>query len=186
VVGAIALLDLAGVEVPAAAYVAAALATVGAGLVLGAWYGRARGLIAIGIILSLMLGSVSARDHFHPDFSGGGSVTWVPSSVDEIKSSYKHDVGDAVLDLSRVDFTDRTVTVETDVNMGNMEIILPADVDTVVHVGVHFGEADVFNQNWGGINTGGQTAADNGENGPGGGTLTIDATVNFGNLEVHR
>src|SRR5690348_941428 len=53
--GAVIIVDMAGAKVPASVYFAVPLAVVGGGLVLGAWYGRGRGLIAVGAVLGVLL-----------------------------------------------------------------------------------------------------------------------------------
>src|SRR5262245_8026116 len=76
VLGGLGVVELIGYDVPTAGYFAAALATVGAGLLVGAWIGRARGLIALGIILALALASITAVEpmrRWH-----GGVTTWAP------------------------------------------------------------------------------------------------------------
>ena len=45
VLGLLALGDSAGARLPVSAYFAAALATIGVGLVAGGWFGRPRGMI---------------------------------------------------------------------------------------------------------------------------------------------
>lgn len=55
-IGVLGLTDLAGAPVPGSAYMALPLAVVGLGLVTGAWYGRARWLIALGAVLAVALG----------------------------------------------------------------------------------------------------------------------------------
>jgi len=186
VVGAVALVDLAGNWVPAAGYVAAALATVGLGLLIGAWIGRARWLIAVGIVLSIALASVFGAQQFQG--TRGGTVTWAPPSIDQLRDEYRHDVGDATLDLTAIDFADtqRSVDITVKVDLGNLEIIVPPDVDVTVDANVDVGNADIFRENWGGLGPGSRTVTDFGEDGPGGGQLRIDAGVGLGNLEVHR
>jgi hypothetical protein len=188
VLGTVAMLDLIGLSVPAAAYVAAALATVGAGLVIGTWYGRARGLIALGIILTVVLGGVSAGSHIDADgWRRAGSSSWAPKNVAEIQPSYVQDIGDARLDLSGVDFTEHTVTIDVKVDLGSMQIILPQDVDAEVTTNVDLGHAQVLGEEWGGLNTSERTVTDAGSDGPGkGGKVIINAQVDLGNVEVHR
>jgi phage shock protein PspC (stress-responsive transcriptional regulator) len=187
VIGGIAILDLAGVWVPAGGYAAAALATVGLGLLLGAWFGRARSMIALGIVLSIAVGITAGVDE--ADERGwlhGGTVLWMPLTVAEIQSDYSQDVGDARLDLSTVDFTGQTVTIAVSVDLGSLVIVLPPNVDVEVDANVDVGNAQIFQQQWGGLDPGSQTVVDFGDDGPGGGNLRIDATVDLGSLEVHR
>jgi phage shock protein PspC (stress-responsive transcriptional regulator) len=188
VVGVMALIDLAGSVVPAGGYVAAALAVVGLGLVLGAWIGRARWLIAVGIILSIVLGGMFGADRVD-GWHDAGSVTYTPTSVNEIQEMYRHDVGDVTLDLSLVDFTEASpeaVDITVRLDWGNLTIILPPDVDATVETNVDVGNVQVFDQARSGLDPGRQTITDFGPDGPGGGQVRIDAAVDLGNLEVSR
>jgi phage shock protein PspC (stress-responsive transcriptional regulator) len=54
-VGTLAVNDVTWATFSPALYVAVALAIIGAGLVIGSWFGRSRGLITLGILLSLAL-----------------------------------------------------------------------------------------------------------------------------------
>ena len=187
VLGVIALIDLTRGSVPGSVYIAAALGTVGLGLVLGAWIGRARGLIALGIILSLLLAMSSASDHVRTHNWGHmGNITWTPETTGEIQSSYKQGAGDITLDLSKIDFTDHHVTTSVDSGAGNLTIILPDKVDATVTAKVFAGNADVLDESWDGISNPARTITDAGPDGPGGGTVTIDVDLTAGNLEVHR
>jgi len=179
--------DLAGNWVPAAGYVAAALATVGLGLLIGAWVGRARWLIAVGVVLSIALASVFGAQQFDGGWRGG-AITCAPPSVDQLSDEYRHDVGDATLDLTAIDFADaqRLIDITVKVDVGNLEIIVPPDVDVTIDANVDVGNADIFRENWGGLGPGSRTVTDLGADGPGGGQLRINAEVGLGNVEVHR
>ncbi|MGE5828497.1 MAG: PspC domain-containing protein [Micromonosporaceae bacterium] len=187
VIGVLALLDLSLVDVPPGGYVAASLATIGLGLLIGAWFGRARGLIVLGIIVALMLGAFGGVDRFGRHWhDGGGTVTWTPNSIEELQRDYRHDFGDATLDLSRIDFTGRTTSITANVDLGSLTILLPPNVDVQAHAEVNLGDARVFGNEWGGLSPGSKEINDLGPDGAGGGTLILDARVDLGNLEVHR
>jgi predicted membrane protein len=185
-VGLAGLLDLAGLSVPVAGYFAAALAAIGAGLLIGAWFGRARGLIALGIIVSVILSVSTVADARHG--WRGGATTWAPTSLASVEPNYAQDFGDARLDLRNVDFSEAkdVTTIVVKVDVGNLEILLPSTVDVTIDASVDVGNAQVFQQQWGGLNSGTHSITDNGVGGPGGGKLVIDASVDLGNLEVHR
>jgi hypothetical protein len=184
-VGVVALVDAAGAHVPASTYFAVALVVVGGGLVLGAWYGHAKGLIAVGVLLSLGLAITAAAEGWK---LGGphGNVTWKPTSIELLQRSYEVNVGNGTLDLSAVDFAGRSESIDVHVSMGNLQIILPSDVDVQVGATVQIGNATVFGQNWSGVNQPQHSVFDAGDDGPGGGQLTINATVDVGDLGVRR
>ncbi|MFC7481386.1 LiaF domain-containing protein [Luedemannella flava] len=154
VLGVVALIDLADNSVPGEVYVAAALATVGLGLVIGAWIGRARGLIALGIVLSLGLGLTAGVDRVHNDDWGHmGNIEWRPHNVAEIEDHYRQGAGDTRLDLSNVDFAGQDVTTRLTTRAGNVTIILPDKVDAVVNAKVFAGNAEVLGEQWEGLFT---------------------------------
>jgi hypothetical protein len=185
VVGAMGLVDLSGYSIPGPSYFAAALAVVGLGLIVGAWLGRAHGLIALGVVLIVLTkGPPSAASSSRTSRASRSVIT----SFDQLEPSYAQDFGNATLDLSRLDFRTApgTVTVDVEVNFGNVEIIVPPDVDVVVNGDIQAGNADVFDQSWGGIDPGPHSVTDLGDDGRGGGELHINATIDAGNLEVRR
>lgn len=188
VLGVVALVDVLtpNTTIPAAAYFAAALATVGLGLLVGAWFGRARGLIALGIVLTVGLAIAAAANGVHRFQGATGDMTWRPSTIADVSDQYSHGFGDAELDLSQVDFTGQNKTVTVKLNAGNLHVILPPNVDTEVSAKVTAGNAQVFDTNWDGVNTPRRTVVDNGPDGVGGGHLTLDITLTAGDLEVAR
>jgi hypothetical protein len=188
--GLVAALDVANVIDPGpSAYFAAALATVALGLLVGAWIGRARWLIALGVILSAALGiSAVAESHDleHRLRNQGGVITWAPPNYDALEGRYEQSFGEATLDLTGVDFTDREADVDVVINAGELEVILPPNVDVVVALRIRAGDATVFGDDHGGVNVGGNRVHDDGADGPGGGALQLNLQVNAGHAEVHR
>ena len=65
--GLLGIADLAGVPVADAAYPALAVATVGGMLLVGAFYGRAGGLVLLGLVATLALGVTTAADNWEGD-----------------------------------------------------------------------------------------------------------------------
>jgi hypothetical protein len=181
--GVLGMVDLAGTAIPGSAYLALPLAVIGLGLVLGAWYGQARWLIAVGVALSLALAIISLGERIA---ARGETATWRPTSVAQLDRTYTIDIGSAVLDLSAVDFTGRSETVLVHVGVGDLTVVVPPTVDVRAEVGVDVGNADVFDTSWGGIGSSERTVTDDGVDGPGGGELVIRATVDVGDVEVRR
>lgn len=187
VLGAIAALDLSGaVSVEPSAYFAGALTTVGLGLLIGAWFGRARWLIFIGIVLSLALGISAVAESVDRVDNVGMDVRWAPTAAQGMADRYQNNFGDAVLDLSAVDFTGQDKRVTVEVNFGRAEIILPPTVDVTAGVEVGAGEVRAFDERWSGFRRPITDVTDLGTDGPGGGKLHLTIRVNAGDLEVHR
>jgi hypothetical protein len=182
-VGVIGLLDLSGVAVSGGIYLAVPLAAVGAALVVGAWYGRARWLIVPGVVLTVALGIATAVGTVTTNRQ---SVMWRPANVDQLEQTYAIDLGDAVLDLSKVDFAGGSYAVSVENQIGNLTVIVPATVDVRADARVDVGNADVLGTHWAGIGQATRTVTDDGVDGPGGGTLVIHAATDVGNVEVRR
>jgi phage shock protein PspC (stress-responsive transcriptional regulator) len=185
-VGIIALVDLGGARrIPVGAYLAVPLAIIGAGLVIGAWSGRARGLIVPGVLLTLALAAPPAHLNVNVE-RGTGDVTWVPASYADLAPEYRHGVGDARLDLSQIDFTGHDATVVLHTNVGDVWVTLPQNVDTTVDVTIKAGDANVFKHEMSGVGMGTRTVSDEGPDGPGGGHLHLIVQLDLGSLKVER
>lgn len=183
-IGVLGIVDLSGVDVAASAYIALPLTVVGAGLLAGAWFGRSRWMIVIGVVLSVMLGIATTAEGL--DSVAQSTVTWRPTTLAQLNPTYKVDAGNAVLDLSTVELSEADKAVEVNVGVGNLTIIVAPDVDVRAEATVNIGNADVFGTHWAGAGQSTRTIADDGADGPGNGELVIHATVGVGNLEVRR
>ncbi|MEU8077546.1 PspC domain-containing protein [Catellatospora citrea] len=184
--GALAMADMAGVSVPGSTYVAAALGVVGLGLVIGAWFGRARGYILIGIVLALVLPMVAATGDWSRERTQAGTVTWMPTSLEELHDRYEHRFGEATLDLTGLDLTGQDVEVSAQITGGALKVVVPPDVDVTVVAQVNLADADVFGRS---ISGAGQrdTQTSLGDDGkPGPGKLLLKLDVNLGHAEVIR
>jgi predicted membrane protein len=113
-------------------------------------------------------------------------VDWNPIGVVQLSDHYEHGFGDATLDLTQVPFTGLDKQIRVQLNAGNLTVMLPPDVDVEVHAKVNVGNANVFDDNWDGVNTPQRTIVNLGDDGAGGGHLTLDIQVNAGDLEVSR
>lgn len=191
VLGLLWVADLAGQDIPGPAYIAAALAITGLGLVIGAWVGRACGLIALGLVLVVLLPTaeaVSRARHAWPGAPIGGTITWHPHSLEEVAPEYHQAGGEIILDLTDIDFSaaQDPVGISVGLYVGNLVVIVPPEVDVMVAAKVGVGRADVLGESWDGVGLGERTIRDEGPDGTGGGELRLDASVGIGNLEVHR
>jgi hypothetical protein len=183
VLGALALIDVAGASIPISAYFAAALVTIGLGLILGAWVGRARGLIFLAILATLGLAVSSGAEKW-----GGqvGTNDFRPKTADAIADRYDVSVGQTVLDLRAVDFTGVTQNTTIVTRLGRVQVLLPDHVDTTATVQIDGGRARVLGKEWDGNDVGTQTVTDLGADGAGGGTLNLTIQMSAGDVEVSR
>lgn len=185
--GVMAVLDLLDVfPVGAAGYFAAALATIGLGLLVGTWFGRARWLIALGLVTAAALGIVTVAESYDRVRGIDGDVTWAPPSYRDLADRYENNFGDSVLDLRAVDFDQKDTQVTVVVNFGKATVVVPPDVDVTTVADVNAGDATVFGRRAGGLNRPQWESTDLGADGRGGGTLRLIVRVNAGNLEVTR
>jgi len=185
--GTVVAVDLTTDLVRPSMYVATALTVVGLGLLVGAWLGRARWLIALGVLLTIILSVVTVAERWAVG-RHASVVIWRPQSVAELQAQYQLDFGDATLDLRDVDFAAAPdpVSLQVDVNFGRLRVILPPNVDVDVTASVDFGDAHVLGRHWGGIDTRSQQVHDPGADGVGGGKLLLDVRIDAGNMEVTR
>ncbi|GAA4688683.1 PspC domain-containing protein [Phytohabitans rumicis] len=186
--GLVAALDLGNiVSVGPSTYFFAVLVTLALGLLIGAWFGRARWLIALGFIAAAALGvSTIAETQVGRYETSGSDVYWQPASAAVMADRYEHNFGNAILDLSKVDFTGQDQLVNVHVSFGNLEVIVPPNVDATVQAEVNAGDAQIFDTESSGLQTSPGDIVDNGVDGVGGGKVTIVLKVNAGSAEVHR
>jgi hypothetical protein len=194
------------VELSLASVAAGGLVIVGGGLVASLWFGRAPGLIAVGLGLAVLLLLASSlgpwfqrartihaergQNTFALSFGqapGGhasavGEQVYQPHSLDELGSEYQLGVGDLTLDLSQLDFSGTTHEVQVHLGMGQAIVIVPPDTQVVAlgHVGI--GEATVFERHEGGLGN----SLEVNSPGNGAGTLRIDLHVGMGEGTVRR
>jgi len=170
-------------DVSGAAVLACALAVVGAGLVVGAFRGRARGLVFLGVVLAIATSvAAAATDTFE---GGTGDRSWAPTSVSALQPVYDHGAGDAELDLSALTFSPGDqVRVRTSLGAGELTVILPATASVEIDAQVGVGHLQVLEE-----------GADDGPGleervvdpvGVDAPVIVLDAEVGVGALEVRR
>ena len=178
-------------DVPVRAVIAAALGVVGIGLVVGAFIGRARGLVVLGLVLTLL---ASAAAFTGVQVRGGvGDRTWRPTTVAELRPVYRLGAGEATLDLSQVDFSSAgRERVEVRQGVGDLLILVPSDVIVLVDADVRAGQI----RRDSGEGDGFQRAQDGTQvserftlppsSAPSAAVLVIDAELGVGSMEVRR
>ncbi|GIG65926.1 PspC domain-containing protein [Phytomonospora endophytica] len=184
--GIVGVIDLAGASVPFGWYLATALTICAGGLLVGTWIGRARSMIALGIVLSLVLMAYTAVSWTVETFDSGPPKTWAPTTVAAVQREYTFETVDGTVDLTGVDFTDTDdITLDINVDAGSFHVILPPEVDVTATGSVDLGYVNLFGWESGGNDI--DSTTDNyGHDGPGGGHVTINGNVEFGALEVTR
>lgn len=129
------------VELDPGRFVALVVMTLGAGLVVGAWWGRARLLIVLGILLVPVMVVASMIDVPIRGSINGGYIDVRPR---ELRDEYTLLAGTMQLDLSRFDFGDTPTEIDVTFVAGDVEIYVPPGVEVEVNGEVDLGVADVF------------------------------------------
>lgn len=180
VVGGLALLDSTGIYEPTAQqYLAAAVVVLGIGLLIGTWWGRARWLLVLGVILLPFLVVLSTVDL---GVRGPmGDLSYRPETVAEVRDSYDIGAGTLRVDLRDLDFPQEPVEIDLNAGAGEVVVIVPDDVALDVEARVGAGDIHIGNQNWGGF---GVKASQSFEGTRG--RLALDLDVGLGTIEVRR
>jgi hypothetical protein len=182
VLGLAALLDNVGVlQLAAYHYVAVALTVSGVALLVGAWWGRARGFIAVGLLLIPVLLVMSAV---------GGPWGWgadvgqrfvQPQSTAELADSYRMLAGELQLDLTALDPADEHVSLDASVFAGDVLIVVPDDVNVVASGRAAAGEVHLFDEVTSGLGVA-RTVSFMAE--PDAATYDLETRVGFGRLRI--
>ncbi len=142
--GAMGVIDTASTNVDFAFrhYVSAAMLITGVGLLVGAFWGRGRGLIALGVILTPLVFFSPIGDL---DIVGTvGERRLTADTVAEIPESIDMGIGSLRVDLSDVDFAGAEVSTTLDIGIGEMIVYVPDDVTVDVESELGIGELVVF------------------------------------------
>jgi phage shock protein PspC (stress-responsive transcriptional regulator) len=181
--GALGLYDVAGGHVTSSAYPALALAVVGVMLVVGAWVGRAGGLILLGIVAALVLAVTSLAN---PGFDNGRRISVEATSAGQVADSYFLPAGRVYVDLSKV----RDVanldgrTIDIGVRAGEIVVVVPDGVRTIVTAEVTGpGEIDTPGRNGNGFNVHVDDVLNTGVGSP---VLNLRLHLYAGHIEVRQ
>jgi hypothetical protein len=180
VLGTLGIADLAGAPIPPSAYPASVLAVSALTLLIGSFFGRAGGIILVGLLAGAATVGATVADRWDPH-----SSTVVPASASQVDHSYSMDVGELIVDLDSVrdpqNLDGRTITVTG--NVGHLEVEVPDDVTVVAETHVTgVGGINVFDRSGGGVDTRLTAVHDAGPHAP---RLTLDVELHVGGIDVH-
>ena len=174
-----------GIALPLVAYLAAALLVIGLTLVAATWFGLARGLLPVGVILAIAVLIVTA----------GGPQLRVP-----VETTFSHayttvaelpvagdteDFGRLTVDLSQLAVTADT-SYKAHVDLGELQVTVPKDAHVVVNYTADVGAVHAYGDE---IQSGSELTGqvtDPQPAQPGQHTLTLDLSVDAGNIQVQR
>ena len=139
-------------------------------LLVGAFWGRAGGLIALGVIAALATAGTSLDRQFPED-----PVTYTPSSADQVAENYDIGGGELLLDLSGIEDVDALDGREVSIDGvgGRLEVVVPDGMDVAVQTEVVAGDSRVFDQRRDGLDVNLDGFRDGGDGVPDM-TITID------------
>jgi len=158
---------------------------IGTALVVSTWAGRARGLIALGLLFVMATGVSATLDV--PLRGGIGNVTYQPLQASELQSSYTLGIGRMRLDLNNMTLTglqDRTSVVNANVGIGELHVNIPGNMRVVVNTSVGAGDIEVFDHSTSGWHVKYSTVS-GADSLARGGTMILNLHVGAGYLVVN-
>ncbi|HEX8509986.1 MAG TPA: hypothetical protein VF635_10915, partial [Propionibacteriaceae bacterium] len=133
--------DAAGVAVSTQVYLAATLLVLGLTLVAAAWFGRARGILPVAmLVLVATLGSSATG--LVTQHAGWGTQERAYTTSAQLLAGDEHQLGRLRVDLSRLSTrTDESYTARVDT--GSLEVVAPQSMNVVVNWQVGVGAFSV-------------------------------------------
>jgi phage shock protein PspC (stress-responsive transcriptional regulator) len=142
-VGLLALVSQMGnVEVAPGQFFGAALAILGIGLVVGAWWGRARILILLALLLIPL--AVAASFITAPLEGGIGGMRFTPANAAELRDEYRMMGGTLILDLTDLSIGRGPVRIAASMAVGQLVVILPPDASVELRARIGAGQVTIF------------------------------------------
>ena len=177
--GVLGIVDAAGADVTASAYPATALGLSAVFLLVGAFFGRAGGIILVGLLAYAVTAGMTIADRWDLE-----RTVARPTNAAEVQDSYRMDSGELVVDLGRLspaDLDGREIHVSGDI--GHLDIRVPQGINVEAHIDIDGpGGMNVFGQDEGGFGHEMDTYHYGGRDAP---TMTIDAQLDIGGIDLH-
>lgn len=179
-VGLLGTADVAGLDVADSAYPALAVGIIGVMLLVGAFFGRAGGLILLGLIATIGLAGATAADNFE-----GDTTTVAPQLASSVQDTYDFGAGELTLDLTEItdpeNLDGRSLRLEG--GFGSIVVIVPEDMTVEVNARIGGpGGIRLFDDVAGeGIGTSRNTLHEGAPDAP---YLNIDVELGFGEIKV--
>ncbi|MFP5283672.1 MAG: PspC domain-containing protein [Actinomycetes bacterium] len=177
--------DYLGARVPAVVYLAAALLVVGLTLVAATWLGRARGILPVGLLLAVVVVGTTAASTLTAQRDWGSADRVYATAAQIPPAGDRWEVGQLQVDLTDLP-VQRDLTYRAQVDLGSLEVAVPPGA--AVRLRYQLGGGGI-------VRAYGQDVADGShEQGvidppnlrPGTPVLTLDLTVDHGQIEVKR
>jgi phage shock protein PspC (stress-responsive transcriptional regulator) len=141
--GVLGTVDLAGAAIADSAYPALALGIIALMLVVGSFWGRAGGLIALGVVAAIATAGATLSNNFPED-----RFDYAPTSASQVEDTYDFRGGELTLDLS--DISDVEALDGRDITIdgvgGRVEVIVPRGMDVSIETQVVAGDIRVLDR----------------------------------------
>ncbi|MBN6057031.1 PspC domain-containing protein, partial [Nonomuraea sp. RK-328] len=163
----------------------AVLVTIGAGLLVAAWWGRGAGLVAAGTGVAFLLAIALALGGLPRNI---GDYVWTPHTAAEANRPYEVALGEGRLDLSELKMAPGTsLTLNARVNLGELTVIVPSESRVEVHASNKVGDIQIDQSIRGGTDIRFDKVLEP-ETTPKGpvSTIVLNLTGGFGDMEVRR
>ncbi|MBA3689401.1 MAG: PspC domain-containing protein [Chloroflexi bacterium] len=134
--------QVAELDVRPGQFLGAALTVIGIGLIVGAWWGRARILILLAVLLMPL--AVTTSFITAPLEGGIGDHRYVPVTAAEVQDEYRSLAGRAILDLTELQTSPRTIHIAASVAVGQLVVILPEGASIELRSRVGAGDSYVL------------------------------------------
>ena len=158
-------------------YFGLALGVIGLGLVIGTWWGHARVLILLGLVVLPF--AIAASLITVPLQGGFGSHYFDPTSADEIQPDYRLVGGQLFFDLWQVEESSDPIEITASVAMGEILVRVPSDARVEVDAAIGGGDLLVLDRYQSGTNvTDRQVVEGDGQE------IRLDLDAGVGNIRV--
>ena len=119
-------------------YFALAVVTLGLGVLVGTYFGRARWLIPFGLLLVPVMVGTSIADAFDGTWETPQIVR--PTDFVGLAGTYERGAGELVIDLTDLPWSGQTITLNAEVGVGELELWVPEGVAVEARGEVGIGE----------------------------------------------
>ena len=118
------------------------LIVIGTALIAGAWWGRSRLLILIGLLLVPIVAATSIVDL--PLTGRVGGFYEMPRSPGQLEDDYRVVIGSGTLDLSRLQLKGEDVTLPIELGVGEIDVLVPQTFAVMATARLRGGNVYVF------------------------------------------
>lgn len=176
--------DRLGAAVPVTAYLAAALGVVGLTLLAATWFGRARGILPIGLLLALSVVAATAAEPVASRYDWRSAERAYATASELPAASDRLEAGRLQIDLTAMPVV-HNLTYAAHVDVGSLEVTVPRDVAVRINYRVESGMMVAYNEPVD-TGTGLGDVIEPRDLRPGAPVLTLDLSVDRGRLQVSR